>query len=156
MENKQLNFNNIISLQDKTFKKREVTISAEGETYTLLIEQKFKETEIAELVGELVDRSNYARHMKYDFNVIGHIMILVIKHFTDLQFPVVKKGNIKKEYENEVKMLNALINLRLLDQIINHFDPKELEKINESFEKYKDSLKQLHDNVIAEQLKEDK
>lgn len=154
MENKKMNFNNVLALQEKTFKKKEITISAQGEEFKVIIDQKFKETELTELIGELVERSDYAKKMNLEFNILGHIMILVIKHFTDIQFPNVKKGNIKKEFENEVRMLNALIDLGILQDIISNFDKEEMDKINESFKKCRDTLKNINHNEIAKQLKE--
>lgn len=152
MENKKMKYSNIIALQEKTFKKKEVTITAAGEDFKIVIEQKFKETEIAKLIGELVERSDYAKKMNYDFNILGHIMILIIKHFTDIQFPATKNENIKKDYENEVRMLNALIDLGLLDKIIGQFDQEEFNKIMEAFEKYRDSLRKLNNNELSKDL----
>lgn len=148
MANK-IKHSNIIGLENRIFTKKTIYVNVEDETFEVVINQKLKETEIADVVIELTERSRMAKEKNLEFNVMGNIMILLIKKFTDIQF---KKptGNFEKDYEEEVKMLNALINLGLLSKVMNEFDQEEVNKIAQGFIKHKEELKLIGNNLTAQ------
>lgn len=144
----QIKHSNIIGLENRVFTKKTIYIKVEDETFEVVINQKLKETEIAEIVMELTERSKLAKDSNVDFNVMANIMILLIKKFTDIQFKK-QTGDFVKDYEAEVKMLNALINLGILPQVMNEFEQEEVNKIAQGFVKHTEELKLIGNNITA-------
>lgn len=149
MANK-LNQLDLIAMEQQRFKPVELTVEANGEQYSITIQKKFKDTEIARIFTELVKRSDCAREQKLDFDILGTILILLIKHFTDIGF--IKCETIEEEMESEIRALNALIDLGLFEQIVSEFDQAEIDRLSEMFEKHKDSVKRISDNFIAKEF----
>lgn len=145
----QIKHSNIISLESKVFTKKTIYVKVEDETFEVVINQKLKDTEIAEIVTELTKRSKLARDNRVEFNVMANIMILLVKKFTDIQFKK-STGNFMKDYEAEIKMLNALINLGILTQVVNEFDQEEINKISQGFIKHKEELKLIGNDITVE------
>lgn len=140
---------NVLSLESKVFGKRTITIQTEGETFEVTINEKLKQTEVSQIVVDLVKQSEQAKDNKTDFNLMANIMIIFLKKFTDIQFKK-ETGDFLKDYESDVKMLNALINLGILSQIMNEFGQEEFDKIAQTFVKSKDDLKLIGNNITAE------
>lgn len=145
----QIKHSNIISLEAKVFTKKTIYVKVEDEIFEVVINQKLKETDIADVVRELTQRSKFAKDNKVAFNVMANITILLIKKFTDIQFKK-STGNFMKDYEAEIRMLNALINLGILEQVVNEFDQEEIDKISQGFIKHKEELKLIGNNITAE------
>ena len=116
----KLNQGNILSLEEKAFKKKEITVTIDDKDFKVVIDKDFKETKITEMFTELVKRSDYARKNDVDFDVTAFLLVLIIKHFTDIEF--VEKEELKDTMDYEIRTLNALINLGVFEEIMNNFD----------------------------------
>lgn len=150
MTAKKLGQSNILSLEAKAFKRKEITVVANGQEFKVAIDTKFKDTEIANIFAELIERSEYAKKASLDFDVTAYILILLIKHFTDIEFQ--ETNSMAKNMDVEVRTLNALINLGLLEQILEHFDKAEVEKLNTAFEKHEAGLKEIANNLMVKEV----
>ena len=150
MTAKKLGQSNILSLEAKAFKRKEITVVANEQEFKVAIDTKFKDTEIANIFAELIERSEYAKKASLDFDVTAYILILLIKHFTDIEFQ--ETNSMAKNMDVEVRTLNALINLGLLDQILNNFDKSEVEKLSNAFEKHEAGLKEIANNLMVKEF----
>lgn len=153
MTAKKLGQSDILSLEAQSFKRKEITVTAEGKEFTVAIDEKFKDTEIAKVFTELVKRSEYAKKASLDFDITAFILILLIKHFTDIQFQ--DTNSTAHDMDVEVRTLNALINLGLFEQIIEHFDKAEVDKLGEMFEKHEAGMKVIANNIMATEVLKD-
>lgn len=143
----------LLNLSNQEFKKKEIILTHSSGDYPVVIDQKFKETEIMKLVQDLVVRSQYCSKHDLEFNVVENIYLLIVKYFTDIKFSKFK--STEKQYNHEIDVLGALINLGLFKQLIEAFDPKEIEQISQIFEKYKESFKAINNTIVTELMKED-
>lgn len=150
MTAKKLGQSNILSLEANAFKRKQVTVTASGEEFTVAIDEKFKDTEVAKVFAELVKRSDYAKKASLDFDITAFILILLIKHFTDIHFQ--ETNSTAQNMDIEVRTLNALINLGLFEQIIEHFDKAEVEKLGEMFKKHEAGIKIMTNNMMVKEL----
>ena len=150
MTAKKLGQSNILSLEAKAFKRKEITVVANGQEFKVAIDTKFKDTEIANILTELIKRSEYAKKASLDFDVTAYILILLIKHFTDIDFQ--ETSSMAKTMDIEVRTLNALINLGLLEQILDNFDKSEVEKLSNAFEKHEAGLKEIANNLMVKEV----
>lgn len=147
----KLEQSNILALEANAFQRKQITVTANGEEFTVSIDKKFKDTEIAKMFTELVARSEHAKKESLEFDITGHLLILLVKHFTDIQFQ--ETGSIGGDMEIEVRTLNALINLGLFEQIVEQFDKAEVDRISEMLKKQETGLKNIANNIIAMELK---
>ena len=150
MTAKKLGQSNILSLEAKAFKRKEITLTTDGQEFKVAIDTKFKDTEIANILTELIKRSEYAKKASLDFDVTAYILILLIKHFTDIDFQ--ETSSMAKTMDIEVRTLNALINLGLLEQILDNFDKSEVEKLSNAFEKHEAGLKEIANNLMVKEV----
>lgn len=150
MTAKKLGQSNILSMEANAFKRKQITVTANGEEFEVTIDTKFKDTEIANIFAELIQRSEYAKKASLDFDVTAYILILLIKHFTNIEFQETK--SMANNMEIEVRTLNALINLGLLEQILDNFDKSEVEKLSKAFEKHEAGFKQIANNLMVKEL----
>ena len=75
-------------------------------------------------------------------------MFLAIKYFTNLE--VAKTDTL----EDQIRILNAMLNLEIFDKIISEFPESELEKINEYMLKFNDKIDEfVKDGKSIEYLK---
>lgn len=150
---KKLEQLSILSMEQEAYKRKEIKVKANGEEYSVCIDEKFKDTEIATILTELVKRSEHAKKESLNFDITGHLLILLIKHFTDIQFQ--ETGSIGKDMDIEVRTLNALINLGIFEQIVERFDKAEVSRISEMIKKHQKGLKAIANNIMAMELKSD-
>lgn len=150
MTAKKLGQSNILSLEAKAFKRKEVKVTANGQDFKVAIDTKFKDTEVAKVFAELVRRSDYAKKASLDFDITGFILILLIKHFTDIQFQ--DTNSLGVDMDVEIKTLNALINLGIFEQIIENFDKEEVEKLAEMFKRHEAGIKIMANNMVEKEL----
>lgn len=137
----KLNLNTVLMLENEQYQQKEVTIKVNGTDYSVKIKEQFKDTEIAELFNELYQRHMYCQKEGLNYDITSGLMALTIKHFTDIEFST--NGNLKDDFENEVQMLDALINLGIFEQVIQQFDKKEIEKMGKKMGEYSNTFKKL-------------
>lgn len=150
MATKKLGQSNILSMEDKVFEKKEIKVTANGEEFTVTIDTKFKDVEIAKVFTELVKRSDYAKKGSLDFDITATMLVLLLKHFTDIEFQ--ETNSMASDIDIEIRTLNALINLGLLEQILENFDKKEIERLSDMLEKHEDGIKYIANNLMASEV----
>jgi hypothetical protein len=118
---KKLNSNIIKGAFEKEYKKKKVVVELAGEKYTILIDEKFRNTKIMDLIYEafraesvLEGQSNNVKDAYYVF--------LVIKYFTDLD--IAQTDDI---YE-QLNIMSIMIDLDILNKIMAEFDTEEIKR----------------------------
>lgn len=146
---KKINYSNVKSLSSKTFIKKEHIIEVDGQQFKIMVDSKLKQTEISKIVGELEIRSSYCRRKKIDFDMNVYLYLLLIKYFTDVEFPKVKKDNLELTFKQEMNMMENLLDLGLFDKIIDLLPDDCMQQVSDIFEKYKDKVDNIMDNVLS-------
>lgn len=146
--------NDLINDVRQIFTQREITVTAcNGKNYTLLIDNKFKKEKITQLISGMVERAHYCKKNDIQFDYTICLWVLIIKNFTDIKF--INHKNFGKCYENEIDVLKAMINLEIVEEIMDSFDPKEMNKITElskSMAQYVSYMHQVEVDQILEKL----
>jgi len=138
----------LLQEQSKLFTQKQVTVNINKKDYEVLVDQKFRPTKLNELIVEAI--MNYDKFKELDESVkISYLMFLAIKYFTNLE--VAKTDTL----EEQIRILNAMLDLEIFDKIISEFAESELEKINEYMLKFNDKIDQfMKDGKSIEYLKE--
>ena len=138
----------LLQEQSKLFTQKQVTVNINKKDYEVLVDQKFRPTKLNELIVEAI--TNYDKFKELDESVkISYLMFLAIKYFTNLE--VAKTDTL----EEQIRILNAMLDLEIFDKIISEFAESELEKINEYMLKFNDKIDQfMKDGKSIEYLKE--
>ena len=121
---KKLNNANLDKLVKQNFPKRKITVQVEGDEYELEIHEVFKPGLVESSIKYIWDVQNEAAEngKNIDVSILG--MLAVLKFFTDIDF----NGKIVDELNKFVDMSN----LGIVQQIIEQFDQKELDKIGQT------------------------
>jgi len=137
----------LLQEQSKLFIQKKVIVHIDKKDYEVLVDQKFLPTKLNQLILESV--SNYDNLKELDESVkVSYLMFLTIKYFTDVE--IVKTDS----FEDQIRILNALINLEIFDKILSEFPESELEKINEYMLKFNSNIdKFMKDEKGIEYLK---
>jgi len=146
--NKQLTSSILLQEQSKLFVQRKVIITINKKDYEVLVDQKFRPTKLNELIVEAI--TNYDNFKELNESVkVSYLMFLAIKYFTNLE--VAKTDTL----EDQIRVLNAMLDLEIFDKILGEFAESELEKINEYMLKFNDKIDQfVKDGKSVEYLKE--
>ena len=138
----------LLQEQSKLFTQKQVTVNINKKDYEVLVDQKFRPTKLNELIVESI--TNYDKFKELDESVkISYLMFLAIKYFTNLE--VAKTDTL----EDQIRILNAMLDLEIFDKIISEFAESELEKINEYMLKFNSRIDQfINDGKSIEYLKE--
>jgi len=146
--NKQLTSSILLQEQSKLFVQKKVNIHINKKDYEVLVDQVFLPTKLNALIMESI--SNYDNLKELDESVkVSYLMFLAIKTFTNVE---IAKTD---DFETQIRILNALINLEIFDKILGEFPEIELEKINEYMLKFNDKIDQfINDGKSIEYLKE--
>jgi guanylate kinase len=148
---KKLKSNDIINLAKKEFPYKKIIVtSMGGQEFEVLIQEKLNETSIMELIIDLTERSNYCTKNNIEFNILLNTYFLLIKYFTDIEFS--KYKSVKKQYEQELLTVNKLIDMEIFEQILNHFNPETMDKIQKSLEKYAKQMNIISNNKMKEMI----
>ena len=125
-----LKANDFISDVNLNFKQKEITVKAvNGKDYKMLIDESFKKTKIVSLITDMVDRANYCKINDVAFNYTVCLWAMILRHFTNIKF--VEYKDLGRKYQNEIDIVTALVNLEIIEDIINSFNPKEMNKITD-------------------------
>jgi len=142
--------NDFLSDVKQNFKQREVAVTAiGGKEYKLLIDEKFSKSKIMNLITDMVDRANYCKTNDVKFDMSVCLWIMLLKYFTDIKF--IEYKEIEKSYKNEIGVLQALIDLEIIEDIIGSFDLKEMNKITEIGKTFAEYVSYMH-NVEVDQI----
>lgn len=140
MANKKLTSSNILSLYSKTFTQKKILLEAEGQTFEVLIDTKFQPTKLQEMIMELAEKQQEIRKINDILNISYFASFLVIKYFTNIQ--ISKTDSLEKQ----IRVFKALVDLEILEPLLEHFDSKELEKVNKYIVKAATNIKNLENN----------
>lgn len=148
---KKIVSNDIINQAKQAFKPREVVVEAiNGKEYKVKIQDNINDTKIAELMTDLLERSEWYKENNLTFNIVQVIYILMLKHFTDIDFRVTE--NKDEDYANEVNLCNALVDLGLFKAIMEHFTDESSKKIQDAFDVYAKNIKSVHQNEMFKEI----
>ena len=137
----------LLQEQSKLFVQKQVIVNINKKDYEVLVDQKFLPTKLNQLILESV--SNYDNLKDLDESVkVSYLMLLAIKYFTNVE--IAKTDS----FETQIRVLNALLDLEILDKILGEFPESELEKINDYMLKFNSKIdKFLKDGKGIEYLK---
>ena len=146
--NKQLTSSILLQEQSKLFVQKKVNIHINKKDYEVLVDQKFLPTKLNALIMESI--SNYDNLKDLDESVkVSYLMLLAIKTFTNVE---IAKTD---DFQTQIKVLNAMLDLEIFDKIIGEFPESELEKINDYMLKFNSRIDQfINDGKSIEYLKE--
>lgn len=145
MANKKLTSSNILSLYSKTFTQKKIILEAEGQTFEVLIDTKFQPSKIQALIMELAEQQQKIKNLDDILDISFYSSYLLIKHFTDISIT----KTVENDFEQQIRVFKALVDLGLYDQIIDSFEESEMNKINEYLKKANDRIKEIDKNPEA-------
>lgn len=134
---KKLTASNILSLHSKTFKQKSIFVDIEGGQYEVLIDTKFQISKIQELIAEVIEKQRELFKIQDIFDIAYYINFLLIKYFTNINLAKAE------EFDKQIRVFKAMIDLGIFDQVMEAFDEKEVEKINEYLKKASENVKKL-------------
>lgn len=149
--NKKLTSSNILSLHSKTFSQKKVLLESEGQTFEVLIDTKFQPSKIQALIMELAEQQQKIKHLDDILDISYFVSFLVVKHFTDISITKTVGNN----FEQQIRVLKAMVDLGIFEQIMDGFDKQELDKINIYIKKASDNIKEMDKNPEAKKGFED-
>lgn len=131
-KNKKFNMTNIGRVTEKAFPKRKHLIDIEGETFEVTIDEVFKNSKIEAMMLDMAKDLEACEEngIEMNFIVLGNLHI--IQAFTDVQFS-----------NDIVKKINTFIDMTDMgatEKILNKFDKKELDKIDQYIKKMREGL----------------
>ncbi|TVY09971.1 hypothetical protein [Paenibacillus cremeus] len=141
---KQLTLSSINKAHAKEFNEQKRVTLKTGDYIDLQV--RFKKTSIQRFLIDYQEILEQLKEKEVDMNVIKDITfifyMLLLRHFTSLNI-------IPNEVDKMVIVCEKLIDLDILEEIMNAFDPAEIEKVN-------NMMKQVSENsdLIGEQLGE--
>ena len=130
-----------------------IIVGCNGKEYKIKIANKIKESIVMDIVDGILTRSEMCRKENIKFDVIMSTYALIIKYLTDIKFS--EYPNMKKQFAHEVDMLKAMIDLQILEPILKEFNTDEIKKIQDAFSKYSKAFKEINNNIISQNLKDD-
>lgn len=150
--NKKLTTGNILSLHSKTFSQRKVLLEAiGGETFEVLIDEKFQASKMQALIMELAEQYGRISHLEDILDVNYFASFLIIKYFTNISIA----KSVENDFEKQIRVLKALIDLEIFEQLMEKFDEDELNKVNEYIKKASDNIREMDRNPEAQKELED-
>ena len=146
--NKQLTSSILLQEQSKLFLQKQVIITVNKKDYEVLVDQIFIPTKLNALIMESI--SNYDNLKELDESVkISYLMFLAIKTFTNVE---IAKTD---DFQTQIRILNAMLDLEIFDKILGEFPESELEKINDYMLKFNDRIDEfIKDGKSIKYLKE--
>lgn len=140
---KKLNLNAIKKVAKKYNKQKKAYVSLDGENLEFCVDIYFSPEKRTKLIQEIIQNINYLKDV--DESVyISYILFLIIKYFSDINF--VKENDFSKQ----ISILTDMINAEVFNDIIDKFDNKEIEKLNnelaESMKRAQELVKELIKN----------
>ena len=122
---KKLNKASINKLEKEKFPIKKIIIDVDGEEYEVGIHEKFRATQIENVVKDMIWIQEECEKSGIEANVFTASLLALMKNFTDINFS-------KNDILQDINMFINMSNLGILDQIMSAFDPQEIEKLNKS------------------------
>jgi hypothetical protein len=126
---KKLNSSIILQEYSKEFIQKQVIITVGGKDYEVLVDQKFRNTVLQTMVLEALNNYKYLEGLDEGVK-LSYYMFQMIKHFTDID--IAKTDN----FEDQIRVLNAMIDLGIFETITNAFPENEINKASEFIKKF--------------------
>jgi hypothetical protein len=121
---KNLNPTEIKKQVKKLKEQGEFFITVNGDEYKVTHDEKFLNSKIHKVLDDLVELFNEGRTRNELLELATpYTTILIIKHFTSIEVP--------DEIDGAIDMMNALIDLEVIDKIINALPEEEVVKMYE-------------------------
>ena len=134
-ENKRISAS-VLLKHDEAFEQKEVTIDIEGEKYTVKIDQKFRISKIQSMILEGLN--NYKNYSKLDESVrMLYFVYLIMKYFTDMDL------RQAKTFKHEVRLMNSLLDLNIIEQVFEHIPEGEILKVREYMDKVEKAIEKI-------------
>ncbi|TBL76245.1 hypothetical protein [Paenibacillus thalictri] len=110
----------------------------------LFVQKSFAKTNIQRFLAEYIEILEQLKKNHVDSSVMQNITfvyyMLLLRHFTSLTA-------IPSKVEEMIEVCGKLIDLDILEQVLNAFDPKELEKMNAYIRKIEENSRQIGQQV---------
>jgi len=143
----KLNSSVILEAYSKEFSQKKVVITIGNKNYEVLVDQKFRNTVIQEMFLESLNNHDNYKDLSESIKT-SYFMFLLIKYFTDLE---IAKTD---DFEYQIRLLNALLDLGIYEMLINSFPESEIEKVNEYVIKFSKNIGEfMKDDKNIENLK---
>jgi hypothetical protein len=138
----KLSSGTILSAYSKEFNQKKITLSIGKTNYEVLVDEKFKPSKLQKMIVEAL--TNFNALKEYDEGVkLSYYMFLLIKHFTDID--IAQTDNL----EEQIRILNAMVDLEIYEPLVNSFDKAEIQKATEYMKKFSERIAELaKDNNI--------
>ena len=144
MANNKITLGKLKTLDSKTYTQKKIKAG----NYDVLVDEQFRPSKINDMVLEYTQKLDYCREKGYDLKSGEYIFILMIRYFTDIDIP--------EDFESQVQMLKIMVDHDLLTPILNSFNEKEVEKMNDKINEFKDNVNKLVAEMKIEQESENK
>jgi len=144
MANNKITLGKLKTLDSKTYTQKKIKAG----NYDVLVDEQFRPSKINDMVLEYTQKLDYCREKGYDLKSGEYIFILLIRYFTDIDIP--------EDFESQVQMLKIMVDHDLLTPILNSFNEKEVEKMNDKINEFKDNVNKLVAEMKIEQESENK
>lgn len=131
MANKKMNFSSLKARESKKFTQKKVFC----DDYVVLVDESFRESKFASLLEEALKKMNYIKENNIEIDFASYSLILIIKHFTDIDIP--------EDLDKQLQILNMLIDFGYLKTILNSFDETEMAKLNARLIEYGKNAEKL-------------
>lgn len=142
-----------IKESNEAFKMEEIVVETNtGKKCPVKINRKLRDSEIANIIDDLVLRSEMCKKEKIKFNMVISLYALMFKAFTDIKFSTYP--NLKRQYAHEIDTVKAIVDLGVYETIVNELgkNKDEMDKIQDMFIKYGESFKAISNNAIAHEI----
>lgn len=144
MANKVLDIKTLSDLSEKTYKTKEIKLKTEGQEFKVICQEKFRNTEVQELVVEWLAIREASLKKGVEVNMYTITYILILKHFTDVPFEDIT--DVLERTEHYIRMANLLVDLKdedgqdFFNKILFSLDLKEIDKVSQAMEVASDIL----------------
>lgn len=125
---------------DKTFTQRKVTVVIDNKNYEILLDSKFTVDKIKNYLMGLTQMYQQLFEVNQILDIPVYTTFLLLKEFTDLDLSGLDS------FEEAVRVVKYLDDMDALAPIINSFDQKEANRINQYVKLAQENKEQLDKN----------
>ena len=136
---KKLDIKTLEKVRTKTFTKKKIIVTAKGQDYEVIIDEKFKVGQIKNLILEYFTDCEYLISHGHIEITPQYLKFLILKYFTNID--ILQES---KTMEQKINTWFILVeDFGILDTIVNHFDEKELNEVVIYINQAKENLDKL-------------
>jgi hypothetical protein len=132
----KLNSGIILSANAKEFTQKKIILNISGKDYEVLVDEKFKPTKLQQMIIEGITNQKYLTDVD-DAVKLAYYTFLIVKHFTDVDVAKVES------FEEQIRVLNAMIDLEIFQTIVDAFPVSEIEKCSEFVKKFVERVEEF-------------